>query len=103
MAAGGTLHGRLVLTNSGDVPVDLNHGCAPKWQVVPGKGTKPPRVAFSLECGVEKFVVKPGTTRLPFEVLTARQQRGRYRAFLVAGDPSFPTARPVRVTVVSPK
>ena len=96
-----TVKGHLVLTNSGDRPVDLNQGCAPKWEVVLGKGLQVPQVAFSLECGPEPFVVKPGTTRLPFELQVGRRRPGKYRAFLVASDPAFPTARPVRVTVVS--
>jgi hypothetical protein len=98
-----TVKGRLVLTNSGDLPVDLNQGCTPKWEVVLGKGPKPPGVAFTLECGVEPFVVPPGTTRLPFGLRVGRRRPGRYRAFLVASDPSFPHAKPVKVTVVSAK
>jgi hypothetical protein len=98
-----TVKGHLVLTNSGDRPVDLNHGCTPKWEVVLGKGTQPPDVAFTLDCGVAKFVVKPGATRRRFELQVGRRKPGKYRAFLVASDPSFPTAPPVRVTVVSAK
>jgi hypothetical protein len=97
---GGTLKGHLVLTNSGDQTVDLNQSCAPKWQVVLGKGPKPPGVVFALVCTTEQFLVKPGTTRLPFEVSAGRKP-GRYRAFLVASLPSFPTAKPVRVMVIS--
>jgi hypothetical protein len=98
-----TVKGHLVLTNSGDQPVDLTQGCTPKWQVVLGKGTRPPDVAFTLDCGVAEFVVKPGTTRLPFELRVGRREPGKYRAFLVANDPSFPAAPPVRITVVSAK
>jgi hypothetical protein len=101
VAARSTVRGHLVLTNSGDQAVDLNQGCTPKWEVVLGRGTRPPGVAFSLECGVEKFIVKPGTTRLPFDLQVGRRRPGTYRAFLVASDPSFPGASPVRVTVVS--
>jgi hypothetical protein len=103
LPARSTVHGHLVLTNSGDRAVDLNHGCTPKWDVVLGRGTRPPDVAFTLDCGVTKFVVPPGTRRLPFELRVGRRKPGTYRAFLVASDPSFPTARPVRVTVVSAK
>ena len=103
LPARSTVKGHLVLTNSGDRPVDLNQGCAPKWDVVLGRGAHPPGVAFSLECGPEPFVVKPGTTRLPFELQVGRRRPGKYRAFLVASDPAFPTARPVKVTVVSAK
>ena len=103
LRAGSTIHGKLVLTNSGDLPVDLNQGCTPKWVVVLGRGTRPPGVAFSLDCGVEPFVVKPGTSTRPFELAVGRRKPGRYRAFLVSDDPAFPKARPVRVTVVSAK
>lgn len=101
LPARSTVHGHLVLTNSGDRPADLTQGCTPKWDVVLGRGARPPDVAFTLDCGVEKFVVKPGTTRLPFELRVGRRKPGRYRAFLVASDASFPRAVPVRVTVVS--
>jgi hypothetical protein len=103
LVAGTTVKGHFVLVNSGDRPVDLNHGCAPKWEVVLGRGTRPPGVAFTLDCGVEPFVVQPGTTRLPFELRVRRRKPGNYRAFLVASDPSFPRAPPVKVTVVSAK
>ena len=101
LRTGTTVHGHLVLTNSGDLPVDLNQGCTPEWDVVLGKGTKPPGVAFAQICGDEAFVVKPGTTKLPFSLAVGKRPPGHYRAFLVAGDPSFPNARPVKVTVVS--
>ena len=103
LPARSTVKGHLVLTNPGKRPIDLNQGCTPKWDVLLGRGARPPEIAFSLECGVEPFVVKPGATRLPFELRVGRRQPGRYRAFLVASDPSFPTAPPVRVTVVSGK
>ena len=103
LPARSTVHGHLVLTNSGDRPVDLNQGCTPKWDVVLGRGTRPPDVAFTLDCGATKFVVPPGTTRLAFELRVGRRKPGTYRAFLVASEPSVPTARPVRVTVVSAK
>ena len=103
LPARSTVKGHLVLTNSGDRPVDLNQGCTPKWDVVLGKGPHPPEVAFTLDCGAAKFVVKSGTTRLPFELHVGRRRPGKYRAFLVASDPAFPTARPVKVTVVSAK
>ena len=79
LRAGSTVHGKLVLTNSGDLPVDLNQGCTPKWEVVLGRGPRPPGVAFTLDCGVEPFVVKPGTSKLPFELAVGRKRSGRYR------------------------
>lgn len=103
LAARSTVKGHLVLTNSGDRPVDLNHGCTPKWAVVLGRGPRPPGVAFTLDCGAEPFLVQPGTARLPFELRVGRRKPGTYRAFLVASDPSFPTAPPVKVTVVRAK
>jgi hypothetical protein len=100
LTARSTVKGHLVLTNSGDGAVDLNHGCTPKWEVVLGRGPRPPGVAFTLDCGVDPFLVQPGTTRLPFELRVGRRKPGSYRAFLVASDPSFPAAPPVKVTVV---
>jgi hypothetical protein len=100
LPARSTVHGHLVLTNSGDRPVDLNQGCTPKWEVLLGRGAEPPGGVFTAECSPEPFVVKPGTTRLPFDLRVGRRRPGRARAFLVASDPSFPPAPPVRVTVV---
>jgi hypothetical protein len=101
LTARSTVKGHLVLMNSGDQPVDLNHGCSPKWDVVLGRGPRPPGVMFTLDCGTDPFVVRPGTTRLPFELRVGRRAPGTYRAFLVANDPAFPSAPPVKVTVVS--
>jgi len=102
VTAGKLVRGKLVLTNRGSQEVDLNQICAPKWEVVLGKGRTAPPVAVSQECGVGSFPVKPGTTRLPFETSTKKLSPGKYRAFLVASDPSFPVAKPVPVTIVAP-
>jgi hypothetical protein len=100
VAAGTPLRGRLVLTNPGDHAVDLNQGCAPQWDVVLGRGTTPPQVAFATVCSPESFRVEPGTTSRRFRVETAGKRTGTYRAFLVASQPSFPEAKPVRVRIV---
>ncbi len=100
-SAGTPLRGRLVLTNPGDRAVDLNQGCAPQWDVVLGRGTTPPQVAFAMVCSPEPFRVAPGTTTRRFRVETAGKRAGTYRAFLVASQPSFPEARPVKVRIVS--
>jgi hypothetical protein len=104
VAQGKPVHGHLVFHNPGGSSVDLNHGCTPKWDVVLGSGRYAPAVAFSLECGTEPFPVKPGTTRMRFTANTngpPRLRAGRYHAFLVASDPSFPKARPVAVRIVA--
>ncbi len=123
--AGATVHGSLVLTNRSGAPVDLKTTCTPKWQVVLGSGKEPPGVAFSLECGVDPFIVKVGTTKLPFTLSTSYPgcapdaasvsrdlprcrangrppplPRGRYHAFLVTSDPSFPQAAPAPIRLV---
>jgi hypothetical protein len=100
VAAGSSVRGTLVLTNPGERAVNLNEGCRPQWVVVLGRGPKPPGVAFSLVCAPEPFRVAPGTTKLPFRVATGRRRPGRYRAFLVASQPSFPTVAPVKVRIV---
>jgi hypothetical protein len=98
--AGTPLRGTLVLTNPGDQPLDLNDGCSPKWDVVLGRGRTPPGVAFSLECSPEPFLVAPGSTERRFRVDTAGRRPGSYRVFLVASQPSFPDAKPVKVRIV---
>jgi hypothetical protein len=98
--AGTPLRGTLVLTNPGDRAVDLNQGCAPQWDVVLGRGTTPPQVAFTMECSPEPFRVAPGSTERRFRVETAGTRAGTYRAFLVASQPSFPEAKPVRVRII---
>jgi hypothetical protein len=123
--AGRDVKGKLVLKNSGSTTVDLRDVCTPKWQAVLGKGRTAPPVAFTMECGVDPFPVKPGTTKLPFTLSTryggctkdATQvtadlprcgadglppalRTGRYRVFLVANQSSFPTAAPVRLRLV---
>ena len=99
--AGTPLRGTLVLTNPGDRPVDLNQGCAPQWDVVLGRGTTPPQVAFAMVCSPEPFRVAPGTTPRRFRVDTAGKRAGTYRVFLVASQPSVPEAKPVKVRIVS--
>jgi hypothetical protein len=103
VAPGTPLRGTLVLTNRGDHAVDLNDGCAPKWDVVLGRGRTPPGVAFSMECSPAPFRVAPGTTERKFRVDTTGRRPGRYRAFLVASQPSFPEATPVKVRIVKPR
>jgi hypothetical protein len=98
--AGTPLRGTLVLTNPGDRTVDLNQGCAPQWDVVLGRGRTPPQVAFTMECSPEPFRVAPGSTQRKFRVDTAGKRAGAYRVFLVASQPSFPEAKPVKVRVV---
>jgi hypothetical protein len=99
--AGTPLRGRLVLTNRRADTVDLNQGCAPQWDVVLGRGTTPPQVAFAMVCSPEPFRVAPGTTLRRFRVDTAGKRAGTYRVFLVASQPSFPEAKPVKVRIVS--
>jgi hypothetical protein len=99
--AGTPLRGRLVLTNPGAHTVDLNQGCAPMWDVVLGRGSTPPQVAFAMVCSPEPFRVAPGRTQRRFRVDTAGTRAGSYRAFLVASQPSFPAAKPVKVRIVS--
>jgi len=99
--AGTPVRGRLVLNNPGARAVDLNQGCAPQWDVVLGRGSTPPQVAFAMVCSPEPFRVAPGTTERSFRVETAGKRAGSYRAFLVASQPSFPEAKPVNVRIVS--
>ena len=99
--AGTPLEGRLVLTNPGAHAVDLNQGCAPQWDVVLGRGSTPPQVAFAMVCSPDPFRVAPGRTQRRFRVATAGKRAGSYRVFLVASQPSFPAAKPVKVRIVS--
>jgi hypothetical protein len=123
--AGAKVKGKLVLTNHSHDPVDLTITCRPLWTVVLGKGKTAPGVAFPAICGIDRFVVKPGKTRLSFTLRAtysgctgdgptspgiprcAADGRppplppGKYRAFLVASD-SFPRAPPLLVRIVAP-
>jgi hypothetical protein len=101
--AGTPLRGTLVLENPGNHAVDLNEGCAPKWDVVLGRGRTAPDVAFSMECSPEPFRVAPGSSERKFRVGTTGRRPGSYRAFLVAREPSFPSAKPVKVRIVKPR
>jgi hypothetical protein len=101
VTAGRVVRGTLVLVNRGTATVDLNQVCTPKWDVALGRGRKAPATMFTQECGVDPFPVKPGRTEYPFEVATAGLRAGRYRAFLVSSDPSFPAARPSPLRIVA--
>ena len=123
--AGAKVKGKLVLTNHSHDPVDLTITCRPLWTVVLGKGKTAPDVAFPMMCVTDRFLVKPGKTRLSFTLRAtysgctgdgptspgiprcAADGRppplppGKYRAFLVASD-SFPRAPPLLVRIVAP-
>jgi hypothetical protein len=101
VTSGRTLRGNLVLTNHTKQPVNLNTGCTPRWDVVLGRGKQAPGVAFSLVCGTASFPVAPGSHKSPFTATTTGLHAGKYRAFLVSSDPTFPTARPVPLTIVA--
>jgi hypothetical protein len=101
VTVGKPVRGKLVLTNPGSQKVDLNTGCAPKWEIVLGTGKTAPPVAFSQECRVGPFPVNPGTNKLAFNTSTQQLRPGKYHAFLVSSDPSFPTAKPVPVTIAA--
>jgi hypothetical protein len=101
VTTGRVVRGTLVLVNRGVATVDLTRVCTPKWDVVPGRGRKAPPTMFTQECGVDPFPVKPGRTEYPFEVATAGLRAGRYRAFLVSSDRSFPEARPAPFRIVA--
>jgi hypothetical protein len=98
---GSKVKGRLVLTNPTDRTIDLSDDCAPQWDVVLGTGKKAPPIAFSQLCAVSPFPVAPGHNRYPFRVSTQGLDPGKYHAFLVASDPSFPHAKPARVVIVA--
>ncbi|MFI5372306.1 MAG: hypothetical protein ACHQ52_12180 [Candidatus Eisenbacteria bacterium] len=101
VTAGKPVRGTLVLTNRSTKKVDLNSVCTPKWEVVLGSGKEAPPVAFSMECGVAPFPVKPGRNKFPFEASSEGLEAGKYHAFLVASDPSFPTAKPAPVRIAT--
>jgi len=92
--------GTLMLANPGKQTVDLRTECTPQWDVALGRGREAPPVAFTQICGTKPFPVRPGVNRYPFESATKGLSPGRYRAFLVSSDPSFPSARPVALRVV---
>lgn len=100
VTAGTPVRGTLVLRNPSHRAVDLNEGCRPKWVVALGRGRKPPAVVFSMECVPKPFVVPPGRTKLRFRAPTRGLRAGDYRAFLVASQPSFPSAAPVKVRII---
>lgn len=99
--AGAPVKGRLVLTNPTAATIDLSGDCAPRWEVVLGRGKKAPPVAFSQLCETGSFPVAPGADPYPFRVSTTGLHPGKYHAFLVASDPAFPSAKRVPVTIVA--
>jgi hypothetical protein len=101
VTAGKPVRGTLVLTNRATKKVDLKQVCTPKWEVALGNAKEAPPVAFTQVCGVASFPVKPGRNKFPFETSTAGLGAGKYHAFLVASDPTFPSAKPAPVRIVA--
>jgi hypothetical protein len=72
IVAGTTRHGTLVVSNRTGAELDLtelapNH-CTPRFAVALTNRKHPPNVAFTAMCGTGPFIVKRGTSRLPFTV-----------------------------------
>jgi hypothetical protein len=125
VTAGTPIQGTLVVTNPGEKPVNLNHGCRPQYAVALTRPGFPPEVGFPALCGLRPFIIKPGQNRLPITVLTTygacspeatgtvpacRHGRqvmpplapGRYRAVLVSTGLPFPAPAAVPVMLAAP-
>jgi hypothetical protein len=127
VTAGTALKGTLLVTNHGPA-INLTHGCRPAYAVVLTSRRFKPRPAFSSDCSVRPFVIKPGLNRFAVTVLTSYQgctmdqkqatrsvpaclsghrlpplPEGRYHAVLVgSGNLRLPPPAPVAVTLTGP-
>ena len=123
VTAGARIAGTLLVINHGRKPVNLNHGCGPKFAVVLIGPRYQPQVAFTSDCSVRPFIMRPGVNRIRFTLLTtylvcaARAHlvngehtcgkdgtmpplpAGRYRAVLVGSGLPLPAPEPVTVTL----
>jgi hypothetical protein len=58
------------VTYRGRAPINLTHGCRPKYAVVVTNHRFPPAVAFTADCKLLPFIIKPGENRLAATVET---------------------------------
>ena len=127
VTAGIPIKGALVVVNRGPA-INLNHGCRPQYAVVLTNRRFPPDVAFTADCSVAPFIIRPGETRLAVSVLTIYQActraagqatkarpacrhgrqimpplpAGRYAAVLVGSGLPLPAPTPVPVSLRTP-
>jgi hypothetical protein len=123
VATGTPIKGTLLVVNDGRTPINLNHGCRPKFAVVLAGRHYRPSVAFSAECSVKPFILRPGPNRFRITVMTTYLMcagkkdlasgehaclaghrmpplpAGHYRAFLVGDGLALPAPIPVAVTL----
>lgn len=68
--AGVTINGTLVVTNHGPKPINLNHGCAPHYEVALTNRHYRPTVVVPTECADRPLLLEPGINRFPITVIT---------------------------------
>ena len=127
VTAGTPIKATLIVTYRGRAPVNLNHGCRPRFAVVVTNRRYPPAVAFATDCALLPFIIKPGENRLAVTVdttysscsevpgqatrrspacLPGRQTMpplpaGRYEAVLVGDGLPLPAPAPVPVILAA--
>jgi len=72
-AAGNPIPGRLIITNSGQTPVNLTsrrYGCRPKYGIVLTSRQVFPNATFTTDCKTGPFLIPPGRSTLPVVVQT---------------------------------
>lgn len=82
-AAGNPIPGRLIITNSGQTPVNLTsrrYGCRPKYGIVLTSQQVPPNATFTTDCKTGPFLIPRGRSTLPVVVHHLRQLPGPWRA-----------------------
>ncbi len=70
VTAGTPIKATLIVTYRGRAPINLTHGCRPQYAVVVTNHRFPPAVAFTADCKLLPFLIKPGENRLAAMVET---------------------------------
>jgi hypothetical protein len=70
VTAGTPIRATLIVTYRGRAPINLTHECRPQYAVVVTNHRFPPAVAFTSDCKLLPFIIKPGENRLAATVET---------------------------------
>jgi hypothetical protein len=70
VAAGTPIKGTLIVAYRGRAPINLNRRCRPKYAVVLTNQRFPPAAAFTSDCSMAPFIIRPGVNRLAVTVIT---------------------------------
>ena len=65
-----SIAGTLLVINHGRRPINLNHGCRPKFEVVLMGARYQPQVAFTADCSARPFIIHTGLNPIRFTLFT---------------------------------